>query len=70
MLKAMTRTMATVAMAFGALIDQVLKPKSLTKIAEAQYEPGILSRLIVPAGSIAPKKKFERFLLMLIAIEA
>ena len=63
-------TAAIPASALGALTAHVEKPKIFTNIAGIQYEPGILSRVTVPAGSRAPKMKFERDLLMETAIAA
>jgi hypothetical protein len=65
-----TRVAAIAANAFGTVIDHVLKPKILTKSAGIQNEPGILSNVTIPAGSMAPKRKLLKLLLMLFGIDA
>jgi len=61
---ATSTTATTVAIALGASTDQVEKPKTRTKIAGTQYEPGILSSETVPVGSIAPNTSFDQLLLI------
>ncbi len=51
-----------IAIMSSASTDQVEKSKILMKTAGSQHEPGILSRLTVPAGSTASNKKFGRLL--------
>jgi hypothetical protein len=48
----------------------VLNPKTLTKIAGIQKDPGILSTVTTPPGSMAPKKKLLKLMLMLLEIAA
>ncbi len=70
---AVTATMSaapTAASAFGSTTAQVEKPNAFTNSAGIQYDPGILSSVTVPAGSIAPKKKFDQFWLIDSAIDA
>ena len=44
-------------MTCGRTIAQMWNPKKRTKRAWTQKAPGSLSRVMVPAGSKAPKKK-------------
>ena len=52
-----TSTVRTPSMACGATIAQVCTPKARTDRAWIQNAPGSLSRVMVPAGSKAPKMK-------------
>ena len=61
---------ATAASAFGRMTAHAEYPKTRTTSAGIQNEPGILSRVTVPAGSTAPKKKFDHERLIDRAIEA
>ncbi len=65
-----TTTDADAASAFGTITAQGENPKTRTNSAGIQKEPGILSRVTVPAGSIAPKKKFDQLSLIDRAIDA
>src|SRR6478736_2684026 len=64
------RAAPTAASASGSTTAQVEKPKTRTKSAGIQNDPGILSRVTVPAGSMAPKKKFGQDLLIESAMAA
>ena len=69
----MTATMTTVttaASALGSTTVHVAYPNTATKSAGIQKAPGILSRVTVPAGSNAPKKKFAGLWLIETAIAA
>ena len=55
---ATTTTVARAASAFGKTTVHVESPNAATKSAGTQNDHGILSRVTVPAGSKAPKKKF------------
>ena len=63
-------TVAIEAIAFGAIKLKLLNPNNFTKIAGIQYEPGILSKVEVPAESNAPKKKLLKLRLMLFGMAA
>ncbi|CAH0326921.1 hypothetical protein SRABI128_05650 [Microbacterium sp. Bi128] len=67
---AVTRAAATAARAFGRITAHAEYPNTFTASAGIQNDPGILSRVTVPAGSIAPKKKFDHDWLIDTAIAA
>jgi len=68
--KAATSAAATAANAFGRITAHAEYPKARTKSAGIQNDPGILSSVTVPAGSTAPKKKFDHERLIDRAMEA
>ncbi len=61
---ALTAAAAVAAMAFGRMTAAGEKPNRRTARAGIQKEPGILSSDTVPAGSKAPKKRFDQLLLI------
>ena len=59
-MKAITTVAAVAASAFGMITAHAENPKTFTNSAGIQNDPGILSRVTVPAGSSEPKKKFAQ----------
>jgi hypothetical protein len=67
---AVTTAAVAAASALGMMTAAGEKPKMRTMSAGIQNDPGILSRVIVPAGSNEPKKKFGQLRLIDSAIDA